>query len=113
MLTEGVEAWNKPAWEADAGIEALFTKNFAGNVNFYYASSRTAQLPRQEGGTRLVTLAPTYDLNASLSYTFPKNWSLWLQANNLLALSKELRYQDWYGYDNIGFNILIGLSIAF
>ena len=113
VLTEGVEAWNKPVWEADAGIEALFTKNFAGNVNFYYASSRTAQLPRQEGGTRLVTLAPTYDLNASLSYTFPKNWSLWLQANNLLALSKELRYQDWYGYENIGFNILIGLSVAF
>ncbi|MGM9746555.1 MAG: hypothetical protein ACI30H_06330 [Paludibacteraceae bacterium] len=113
VLTEGVEAWNKPAWEADAGIEALFTKNFAGNVNFYYASSRTAQLPRQEGGTRLVTLAPIYDLNASLSYTFPKNWTLWLQANNLLALSKELRYQDWYGYDNIGFNILIGLSVAF
>lgn len=113
VLTEGVEAWNKPAWEADAGIEALFTKNFVGNVNFYYASSRTAQLPRQEGGTRLVTLAPIYDLNASLSYTFPKNWTLWLQANNLLALSKELRYQDWYGYDNIGFNILIGLSVAF
>lgn len=113
VLTAGVEAWNKPAWEADAGIEALFTKNFAGNVNFYYASSRTAQLPRQEGGTRLVTLAPIYDLNASLSYTFPKNWTLWLQANNLLALSKELRYQDWYGYDNIGFNILIGLSVAF
>lgn len=113
VLTEGVDAWNKPAWEADAGIEALFTKNFAGNVNFYYASSRTAQLPRQEGGTRLVTLAPIYDLNASLSYTFPKNWTLWLQANNLLALSKELRYQDWYGYDNIGFNILIGLSVAF
>ncbi len=114
VRSEGEEAWNKPTWEADASIEALFTKNFAGNVRFYYASERKASLPTLAGErSRIATLAPTYDLNLSLSYTFPKNISVFVQANNLLALSESLRYQLWYGYDNIGTHILAGISVSF
>ncbi len=114
VRSEGIEAWNKPTWEANASIEALFTKNFAGNVRFYYASERKASLPTLAGErSRIATLAPTYDLNLSLSYTFPKNISVFVQANNLLALSDNLRYQLWYGYDNIGTHILAGISVSF
>lgn len=115
VRSEGIEAWNKPTWEADASIEALFTKNFAGNVHFHYASERKAQLPtlHSKDEHRTVSLAPIYDLNLSLSYTFPKNISVFVQANNLLALSDKLRYQLWQGYDNIGMHILAGVSVAF
>lgn len=111
---ENVEAWNKPTWEADASIEALFTKNFAGNVRFYYASERKAPLINVDGNSYDVkTLAPIYDLNLSLSYTFPKNISIFVQANNLLAISEKLRYQNWYGYDNIGTHVMAGISVSF
>lgn len=111
---ENVEAWNKPTWEADASIEALFTKNFAGNVRFYYASERKTPLVNIDGnGYDVKTLAPIYDLNLSLSYTFPKNISIFVQANNLLAISEKLRYQNWYGYDNIGTHVMAGISVSF
>ncbi len=113
VLTEGVEAWNKPAWEADAGIEALLTRNFALNANFYFASERTTKLPNKDGSFKTATLSPIYDLNLSMNYTFKKMWSVFLQANNLLSFSKELSYQQWYGYDNIGANILLGVSVGF
>lgn len=113
VQTKGVEAWNKPTWEADAGIEALFTKNFAANVDFHYASTRTATLPNRDGSRTTAELAPVYDLNLSLSYTFPKNISIFVQANNLLALSDNLNYQLWYGYDNIGTHVLAGVSVSF
>lgn len=113
VKTEGIEAWNKPKWEADAGIEAMFTKNFAANINFHYASERTTPLPNRDGSRAIATLAPIYDLNMSFSYTFPKNITIFAQANNLLALSDNLRYQLWYGYDNIGAHILAGVSVSF
>ncbi|MDD3480229.1 MAG: hypothetical protein PHI42_07590 [Paludibacteraceae bacterium] len=113
VLTPGVQAWNKPTWEGDAGIEAMITKNFNLNANFYYASERLNKLPKKDGTLDVRTLAPIYDLNLSASYTFQKQWSLFVQANNILGSSKAFSYQQWYGYDNIGFNILIGATIAF
>lgn len=113
ILTPNVKAWNKPTWEIDAGIEAMITKNFSLNANFYYASERLNKLPNTDGTISIRTLTPIYDLNLSASYTFKKQWSLFVQANNILASSKALTYQEWYGYDNIGLNMLIGASIAF
>jgi len=114
ILTPNIEAWNKPTWEADAGIEAMVTKNFSLNANFYYGSERLNKLPKTDGTLDVRTLAPIYDLNLAANYTFKKQWSLFVQANNILGSSKALSYQQqWYGYDNIGFNLLIGATIAF
>ena len=91
----------------------MITKDFGLNANFYYASERLNKLPKTDGTLDVRTLAPIYDLNLAANYTFKKQWSLFVQANNILGSSKALSYQQWYGYDNIGFNLLIGATIAF
>lgn len=113
VLTENIQAWNKPTWEINTGIDARITKNLAINSSFYYASQRIVKLPNTDGSLSKRTLNPIYDLNFSASYTFNKNWSLFVEANNVLSLSKKLRYEEWYGYKSIGTNILFGASIAF
>lgn len=113
VLTPNIEAWNKPTWESSAGIDAMITKSFNVNANFYYASERLNKLPQKDGSIDIRTLTPIYDLNLSASYTFKKQWSLFVEANNILGSSQAFSYQQWYGYDNIGFNILIGATIAF
>jgi len=106
-------AWNKPTWEATAGINTKITQNLLIKSIFYFASERQTKLPTRDGAYRIEKLRPIYDLNLAASYTFPKNWSVFLEANNILSASEKLSYQNWYGYDTVGFSILLGASVAF
>ena len=40
-------------------------------------------------------------------------WSLFVQANNILSVAEKLHYQHWYGYETVGFTVLLGASLAF
>lgn len=50
-----------------------------------------------------------YDISAGVDFRFKKKLSLFVQANNLMAS----RYQRWYNYPNLGFNIIGGLTMIF
>lgn len=50
-----------------------------------------------------------YDLNAGIEYRVAPAISLWLQCNNIL----NNRYQRWYNYEVLGFNLLGGIRLTF
>lgn len=112
MEGDGI-AWNKPAWEATAGIDAKVTENLLLKGMFYFGSERLTKLPNRDGSYRIAKMSPIYDLNLAASYTFKKNWSLFVQANNILSVAEKLHYQHWYGYETVGFTVLLGASLAF
>jgi len=108
--------------EANVGSEFKIGKKFFGSVNLYIASGfdairNVSDVVDAEGNTTqhldIVTLPPTFDLNLGFGYNMKKNISLFAQANNVLALSPKLNYQEWYGYSSMGAHLLLGATINF
>ena len=105
-------AWHLPAFEINAGSDFKIGKKFFGNVNFYFKSKMKAM--RDINNTLPPIILPaTFDLNLGFGYNIKKNISLFVQANNVLALAPKLNYQTWYGYHSMGANLLVGVTINF
>ena len=107
-------AFHTPAFQINAGSEFKIGKKFFGSVNFYFASKPEAL--RSLSGSHnfeTITLPATFDLNLGFGYNIKKNISLFVQANNVLALAPKLNYQTWYGYNSMGAHLLLGATINF
>jgi hypothetical protein len=50
-----------------------------------------------------------YDVSAGIDFKFKKKISLFVQANNIMST----RYQRWYNYQVLGFNLIGGLTMLF
>ena len=97
-------------------------KKFFGSVNMYITSGFDALrgvgdlVDAEENTTQvlnIVSLPATFDLNLGFGYNIKKNISLFVQANNILALAPKLNYQTWYGYNSFGAHLLFGATILF
>ena len=108
-----MQAWYKPAIEALFGAEAEVIKGLRLKADFYLATGRTAGFRMPNGTILSADMRNIYDLNISASYTFLRDWTVFLAANNILGASDKLNYQWFYGYDTIGFNIMAGVNLAF
>jgi len=110
-------AWNTPAFELNAGSEFKIGKKFFGNVDFYFKSKpktlRSSYSYPIDASADIISLPATFDLNLGFGYNIKKNISLFVQANNILALSPKLNYQNWYGYNSFGAQLLVGATILF
>ncbi|MDR2683826.1 MAG: hypothetical protein LBB53_00395 [Prevotellaceae bacterium] len=116
-------AWHVPALEVNAGSEFKIGKGFFGSVNLYCASKPKAlrdfgQITDNQGNTtaniyEIISLPATFDLNLGAGYNIKKNVSFFVQANNILALSPKLNYQNWYGYNSFGAHLLAGITVLF
>jgi len=107
-------AWHTPAFQINAGSEFKIGKKFFGNVNFYFASKQKALYYwHSSDNAQTITLPATFDLNLGFGYNIKKNISLFVQANNVLALAPKLNYQNWYGYNSLGAHLLLGATILF
>ena len=103
----------RPAWRATIGAEWRIIGQLVIDGDFRFISKRevaAVETPLYEQAT---ALAPIYNLNIGAHYTFKNNISLFIRTNNWLSLSKKMRYDNWYGYENIGFHGLVGASFAF
>jgi hypothetical protein len=106
-------ALHTPVWQANLGTSFLLGKGFFGNVNFYLASGAKTEIEPTSNAVTIINLPDIYDLNISTGYNINKNVSLFVQANNILAVSKKLNHQLWYGYDAFGAHLLLGATIQF
>ncbi len=97
-------AWNKPAWESDLSANLRLTRNFSIDGNVYLDGVRYAKL-----GDEAIKMKPKVDINIGASYTYNNWFTAFAKVNNLINNS----YQDYYGYDVQGFNILAGAAFSF
>jgi hypothetical protein len=97
-------AWNKPAVEAELNADYHITNNFSFNFTSFFEGERYAKL-----GNAAVKMNPKIDINLGASYTYNTWLSVFAKVNNLINNS----YQDFYGYDVQGFNVLVGAAFSF
>ena len=100
-------------WEANLGAEIRVINPLVIHGNFYFASSRATGIAGTNPTSNLGLLKPIYDLNLGAHYTFNNEISLFIETSNWLSLAPSLRYYDWYGYQSLGFQCMIGASFAF
>ena len=108
-----MKAWYKPTIEVLFGADAEIIKGLRLKADFYLATGRTAGFRMPNGTILSADMRNIYDLNISASYTFLRDWTVFLAANNILGASDKLNYQWFYGYDTLGFNIMAGFNVAF
>lgn len=107
--------WNGPRYTAEIGTRLKPVNNLTVDASFIYGGGyRGGRLnPENTGIIESFKMSDHFDLNIGASYKFNKSIALFARLDNILSLAPALRYQDWYGYDNIGFNCLIGVKFGF
>jgi len=103
-VTSEQYAWNKPVWEADLSANVRINRNFSVDANVFVDGARYAKL-----GTTAVRMNPKVDINLGASYSYNNWFTAFAKVNNLINNS----YQDFYGYDVQGFNVLVGAAFSF
>ena len=103
LLTEQY-AWNMPEWEASLNTDVHINRELSLSLNTFLEGPRYAKI-----GTSAIRMRPIVDINIGASYLF-NNWlSGYLKINNLINNT----YQNYYGYQVQGFNVLIGGAVSF
>jgi len=97
-------AWNKPVWEADLSTDVHVTRNLSVSANAFFEGVRYAKL-----GDTAVRMRPKVDINLGTSYNY-NNWlTAFAKINNLI----NNPYQDYYGYEVQGTNVMVGAAFSF
>jgi len=97
-------AWNKPEFEADMTADWRVTRNLNVTSNVFFESERFAKL-----GEQSMRMRPKLDINLGASYSYLNWFTLFGKVNNLT----NNRYQEFYGYEVQGMNVLVGASFSF
>jgi hypothetical protein len=97
-------AWNKPKFEADLTADWRVTRNLNVTSNVFFESERFAKL-----GEQSMRMRPKLDINLGASYSYLNWFTLFGKVNNLT----NNRYQEFYGYEVQGMNVLVGASFSF
>jgi hypothetical protein len=97
-------AWNKPKYEAELNTTVKINPNLSVSANACYQGERYAKL-----GKTAVLMNDKIDINLGISYSY-LNWlTVFGKINNLI----NDQYQDFYGYDVQGTNVMIGAAFKF
>lgn len=97
-------AWNKPKYEAELNANVRINPEFSVSANAYYEGGRFAKL-----GTVAVSMQDKVDINLGLTYSYTNWFTAFAKINNLINNS----YQNFYGYDVQGTNVMVGVSFTF
>lgn len=104
-LPDGVEAWYLPKYEFDFGTDMKLTKRTSVNIYTYVATGRkTLALDGSIESMKAIA-----DINLGFFYAHSSKVSSFLKLNNLL----NSHYENWNGYEVIGFNAMLGLTFSF
>lgn len=97
-------AWNRPKYEAELNTYVRINPNFSVSANAYYEGGRMAKL-----GDRAVPMRDKVDINLGVTYSYNKWLTAFAKINNLINNS----YQNFYGYDVQGTNVMVGAAFTF
>ena len=97
-------AWNKPKFEADVAADLHVSRNLSLSANVFVESERFAKL-----GDNVFRMKPKTDINLGASYSYLNWFTMYAKVNNLI----NNKYQDFYGYEVQGLNVLVGSSFSF
>ena len=98
------QAWQKPKFEADLTGEVRISRNLNVNGSLFFKGERQAKL-----GTMSMTMKPVTDVNLGASYTYLNWFTMFAKVNNLLNAS----YDEFYGYQVQGMNVMVGAAFSF
>ncbi len=98
------KAWNLPAWEMDFSAGFNVTDELAFSFNLFYEGDRYAKI-----ANRAELMDPKVDVNIGASYVYLDWLSFFARVNNLL----NNKYQNFYGYEAQGLNVMVGASLSF
>ena len=97
-------AWNKPKYEAQLNTDLRVNDNLTVSANMYYEGTRYARL-----GYFPILMQDKVDINLGVAYSY-NNWlTVFGKINNLI----NNQYQNYYGYDVQGTNMMIGAAFSF
>jgi len=97
-------AWNKPKYEAQLNTDLRINDNLTVSANMYYEGTRYARL-----GNLAILMQDKVDINLGVAYSY-NNWlTVFGKINNLI----NNQYQNYYGYDVQGTNMMIGAAFSF
>lgn len=97
-------AWNMPAWEMSLNAQIRVDNNLSLSTDLFADGGRYAKI-----GNQAIAMKSRLDLNLGASYTYDKWVTAFARLNNLF----NSRYQDFYGYEVQGINVMIGAALAF
>jgi hypothetical protein len=97
-------AWNKPKWEADLSTDLRLSRNFTVSANVFVDGERFAKL-----GDKAVRMRPKVDINFGAAYSYNNWFTVFAKVNNVI----NNPYQDFYGYQVQGLNMLAGAAFSF
>jgi len=97
-------AWNMPKYEAQLNTDIRINPNFTLSANMFYEGVRFAGL-----GNRAIAMHDKVDINLGVNYSYTKWLTVFGKINNLI----NNQYQDYYGYDVQGTNMMIGAAFSF
>ena len=103
------EAYHKPSLESKLGIDVWVTKKLKVFGEVYYYGKRVAFDPTLNSTSGNIDLDGFIDLNAGVEYQLTNQFSVWLNANNILNND----YQRYLNYPVHGIQIMGGLTYKF
>lgn len=98
-------AWNKPKWEANLSTDFKVNHDLSFTANIFYEGERYAKL----GNLLPIRMHDKVDINIGAAYSYNDWFTVFMKVNNLI----NTPYQDFYGYDVQGFNVLVGAAFSF
>ena len=102
-----------PKYEAQLNASYRVNNEFSLSANLFYEGSRYAKLgeitDRMLNSTVYIPMKDKVDLNLGVSYTYLSWFTAFAKINNVL----NIHYQDYYGYDVQGANVMVGAAFSF
>lgn len=105
QMKNQAKAWHEPALDLSFRAYYNLKEKFILGVQLFVLAQSHAKLA---DGTAKVIKA-TGDANLSVEYLFKNNLSFFIYLNNIA----HQRYQQWFGYPNIGINGVVGAKFSF
>lgn len=97
-------AWNMPKWESSFVASMNINRYWNVSAQTYLEGERFAKF-----GNTALRMSPKVDINLGISYVYNSWLTGFLKINNLI----NNKYQNYYGYQNQGFNVLVGATFSF
>jgi hypothetical protein len=105
QMKNEAKAWHEPALDASLRANYQLKEKFIFGVQLFLLAQAHAKLA--DGSAALIRA--TADLNISAEYIFKRYLSFFLNINNVA----HQKYQQWYGYPNLGINGAVGAKFSF
>ncbi len=103
------EAWQLPNVDAKLNAKFNIKNKFYPHIDIIAMGMQNQRTGLDKNTYKSSKINAFYDISAGIDYRFKKKLSVFVQANNIMSS----RYQRWYQYPVLGFNIIGGITMIF